>query len=419
MLKKRAGIFFVVLSALALLLGAWQYKNQPEPALQKFTLMPLQAIPSMASQPMTLKEIARYDIPMPADTPAAHASFLLADKDGGLRAFWFAGSRESGEDVQIVMSQFVNQVWTKPITVVNRHTAASELGAGGWIRRLGNPVAWIDAQGRTHLYVVATGLGGWAASRVLHLRQNKSVHAELVEALPFKPISFLQLSPFFNLSTLVRGTPIPMQDGGVMLPAYFELGIKYPIAIRLDANGELVQSRDAVVRMAGNLASLQPSVAVTSQLNATAYLRDNSGDRKLRFIQTADGSKSWQNVPSSQADSSQGAAVEAGADWVINPDSSLAAVRVGSQTLLIHNPQTSGRHRLVIEASANGLRGFKRLATLEYEPEKLDDVEFNEYSYPSTVVMAGKTGKELHVSYTYQKRFIRHVVLEIGSKEAE
>jgi predicted neuraminidase len=409
-MKKLIRFSFAAFAILTLALGAWHYKNKPSPAPQKFTLMPLQAISSMASQPITVKEIARYDIPMPSDTPAAHASFLLADKNGGLRAFWFAGSRESGEDVQIVMSQFANQVWTKPIAVVNRHTAAKELGVGGWIRRLGNPVAWIDAQGRTHLYVVATGLGGWAASRVLHLVQapQTSVRPELVEGAPFKPIGFLQLSPFFNLSTLVRGAPVPLQDGGVMLPAYFELGIKYPIAIRLDANGELVQSRDAVTRMAGNLKSLQPTVVVESDRKATAYLRDNSDQRKLRFVQTLNGGKTWHNVLSSQDD-----VTEAGADWVINPDSSLVAQRVGSQTLLIHNPQTSGRHRLVIEASGSGLRGFKRLATLEYEPEKLEDVEFNEYSYPSVVLVDDK----LHLSYTYQKRFIRHVVLQIESKE--
>ena len=351
---------------------------------------------------MALQEVARYDIPMPENTPAAHASFLLADKNGGLRAFWFAGSRESGPDVEIVMSQLVSGVWQKPAVVVNRHTVFGELGLGSWIRRLGNPVAWIDAQGRTHLYVVATGLGGWSASRILHLVQANSDKA-------FKPTGFLQLSLFFNLSHLVRGTPVPMADGGAWLPAYFEMGIKYPVAIRLDANGELVQSRDAVVRMAGNLKSLQPSVVVASAATATAYLRDNSDQKKLRFIQTTDGGKSWRDVPSSQ-----GAVGEAGADFVINPDSSALALKVGDQTLLIHNPQTSGRHRLVIEGSKDGLRGFKRLATLEYEPEKLEGVEFNEYSYPSAVVI----GKQLHVSYTYQKHFIRHVVLNIESKEA-
>jgi predicted neuraminidase len=396
-----------------LCIGCLSYKTI-EPWTNGFFVS--QATPAQTFQSITLRELSRQDIPMPADTPAAHASFLLADKDGNLRAFWFAGERESGADVQILMAARPHGtgVWSQPAVAVNRHAASEAMGFGGWIRRLGNPVAWIDATGRTHLYVVATGLGGWAASRVLHLVQEP-VDSRLRgnDALPFKPVGFLSLSPLFNLSTLVRGTPIPMLDGGVMLPAYFELGIKYPIAIRLDANGELVQSRDAVVRMAGNLASLQPTVAVASKLSATAYLRDNSDQRKLRFVQTLDGGKSWENVVSRQ-----GEVTDAGADWVINPDSSLASVQLNGQTLMIHNPQTSGRHRLVIEASANGLRGFKRLATLEYEPEKLDDVEFNEYSYPSAVVVDGKSGKELHVSYTYQKRFIRHVVLAIESKEA-
>ena len=394
-------IIFAALAALAMGAGVWRQTNLPLVALSKFMATPLEAIPNMA-----LREVARHDIPMPANTPAAHASFLLADKNGGLRAFWFAGSRESGPDVEIVMSQFANQTWTKPVTVVNRHTVFHELGIGSWIRRLGNPVAWIDAQGRTHLYVVATGLGGWSASRILHLVQAKQ---DMASQPAFVPQGFLQLSPFFNLSHLVRGVPVPMQDGGVLLPVYFELGIKYPVAVRLNKDGELVQSQAAVVRMAGNLKSLQPTVVVVSSANATAYLRDNTDDKKLRFVQTTDAGATWQDVPSSQ-----GAVGEAGADFVINPDSSALALRVGAQTLLIHNPQTSGRHRLVIEGSKDGLRGFKRLATLEYEPPQIDGVEFNEYSYPSAVII----GKQLHVSYTYQKHFIRHVVLNIESKEA-
>lgn len=402
MSRSTFSLAFAAFGVLVLALGAWRHSARPLLAPAAFVSVAAQAMPAMA-----LREVARYDIPMPANTPAAHASFLLADKSGGqdrLRAFWFAGSRESGPDVQIVASEFLNGTWTPPSVVVNRHTVFAELGLGSWIRRLGNPVAWTDRQGRTHLYVVATGLGGWAASRVLHLRQDKPVRTEPVAVLPFKPIGFLSLSPLFNLSHLVRGVPVPMQDGGVLLPVYFEIGLKYPAAVRLDQDGDLVPSRDAVVGMAGNLKSLQPTVVVASESNATAYLRDNSDQKKLRFVQTADGGKNWHDVPSSQ-----GAVGDTGADFVINPDSSALALRFADQTLLIHNPQTSGRHRLVIEGSKDGLRGFRSLATLEYEPEQLEGVKFNEYSYPSAVVI----GKQLHVSYTYQKHFIRHVVLNI------
>ena len=114
-------------------------------------------------------------IPMPANTPAAHASSLVAMPKGSpsvLSAFWFAGARESAPDVQIATSQFdrATQQWSDATFVVNRDDMATQLGFG--VRRLGNPVAWLDGQGRIHLFVVATGLGGWAAARIVHLRQR-------------------------------------------------------------------------------------------------------------------------------------------------------------------------------------------------------------------------------------------------------
>jgi predicted neuraminidase len=331
---------------------------------------------------------------MPVNTPAAHASFLLVD-EGKLRAFWFAGTRESAPDVQIVSSAYAHGVWSKPLMVVNRHTAADALGFGGWIRRLGNPVAWIDGQGRTHLYVVATGLGGWAASRILHLRQDSNDKA-------FQPMGFLQLSPFFNFSTLIRSAPIPLTDGGVLLPAYFEMGVKYPLAIRLNANGDVVQSASSVIRMAGDLASLQPTVVVHSEKNAIAYLRDNSSEQQLKTVRTTDGGHSWQNIKPMKADA-QGVSVPA----MTNPDSGIAALRLlDGSTLLVRNPDPTGRQRLVMERSMDGLTHWQLLATLEDGRQTQ-----SEYSYPSAVVI----GSELHISYTYQRRWIRHVVFELQS----
>ncbi len=408
-MQPRTRTVFAALALLVAGLGVWRQAALPQLSVDAFALpafAPTLA-PSSSNKKLdliALREVARYDIPMPPGTPAAHASFLLADQNGRLRAFWFAGSRESGEDVQILTSQFVRTPngagsWSTPTVAVNRQAAFQALGA--WnpflsIRRLGNPVAWVDSQGNTHLYVVATTwLGGWAASRILHLTQAANGGA-------YVSLGFLELSPFFNISHLVRGAPVPLTDGGVLLPIYFELGIKYPLAIRLDRGGQLVQARDAVVRMAGNLASLQPTVAVSSSTDALAYLRDNSEVQQLRFAKTNNGGLSWENASS-------------GADDITNPDSSIAALRVAGKTLLVHNPQRTGRHRLVIDASSDGLRNWQRLATLESEPQQLAGVPFNEYSYPSAVVMR----QQLHVSYTYQKRQIRHVVFNIESDSKE
>ena len=63
--------------------------------------------PVLASAVLVLQ--ASGAIPMPLNTPAAHASSLLTlpkDHAAALMAFWFAGARESAPDVQIAASQF-------------------------------------------------------------------------------------------------------------------------------------------------------------------------------------------------------------------------------------------------------------------------------------------------------------------------
>ena len=164
-------------------------------------------------------------IPMPVNTPAAHASTLLAMPAGhpsAMLAFWFAGSRESAPDVQIAASHFdrATQQWSAARFVVSRNQGRHRLGFG--VRRLGNPVAWRDAQGRIHLFVVATGLGGWAAGRILHLRQVDE--GRDFSQLEFKTVRVLPLSWLWNTSHLVRTMPLSLADGGMILPAYFEIG---------------------------------------------------------------------------------------------------------------------------------------------------------------------------------------------------
>ncbi len=260
-------------------------------------------------------------IPMPPNTPAAHASSLLAlpaDHPGLLQAYWFAGTRESGADVQIVMSQFgrADSQWSPATAVVNRHQVGAQLGYG--IRRLGNPVAWRDAQGRTHLFVVATGLGGWAAGRILHLRQDEAQQ-------PFVPLRTLPLSWLLNTSHLVRAMPLPLADGGMVLPVYFEIGVKYPLALRFDAAGEF----RGMVRMSRQRDMLQPTLLARSETEWLALLRDIRPERKLRAVQTTDGGLSWQDLPDPGPS---------------NPDASAVGLALGPDLMfLAHNPRAESR----------------------------------------------------------------------------
>jgi predicted neuraminidase len=287
-----------------------------------------------------------------------------------LRAYWFAGSRESGPDVQIASSGFNRslQQWQPAQYVVNRHTAGVQLGFG--LRRLGNPVAWLDARGRIHLFVVATGLGGWAAGRILHLRQDTPDQ-------PFQPLRVLPLSWLWNISHLVRAMPLPLADGGMVLPAYFELGMKYPLALRFDAAGEF----RGMVRMSQRGHLLQPTLLARSETDWLALLRDNSASRTVHAVASADGGQHWQDLPD---------------PGMPNPDASLVGMSLQpGRMFLAHNPRAESRAELALSHSSDGLH-WTRLAVLAQGDGP------SEYSYPSMAWAADS----LWVSYTDQRQAI-------------
>jgi predicted neuraminidase len=315
---------------------------------------------------------------MPVGAPAAHASNLLPmppQHAAAMMVFWFSGTKESAPDIQIAASQFdrASQQWQAARFVVNRQTLGQSLGFG--VRRLGNPVAWLDARGQVHLFVVATGLGGWAASRVVHLRQSQP--GQTFENLSFEVLRVLPLSWLWNTSHLVRAVPLALQDGGMVLPVYFELGIKYPVALRFDAEGAFL----GMARMSGRTHLLQPSMVIRSDTHWLALMRDQRPDGKVAVAQTLDGGQHWADMPDLA---------------LVNPNSSVAALGITpKQMLLVHNSLPDSRQVLDLSQSADGV------AWQLTEPLAHSKVPA-EYSYPSLVW--AEDG--FWVSYTEQRRTI-------------
>ncbi|MFZ2219322.1 MAG: sialidase family protein [Rhodoferax sp.] len=317
-------------------------------------------------------------IPMPDNTPSAHASSLVAMPAGSaavVSAFWFAGSRESGPDVQIAASQFNRaiQQWTPARLVVNRDEMATQLGFG--VRRLGNPVAWVDGQGRVHLFVVATGLGGWAAARIVHLRQRTALST--LDTNAFEVLRPLPLSWLWNTSFLVRAPPMALQDGGMVLPVHFELGIKYPVALRFDAQGDF----QGMVRLSRRTHVLQPTLLPVSDGHWLALMRDQRPEGKVTAAETRDGGRSWTDLPDLPLD---------------NPDASVVGLAVApGQMVLAHNSSWRSRTTLDLSRSSNGTDWtlIQRLAHGEIPAE---------FSYPAITWAEGHGW----VSYTDRRQKI-------------
>ncbi len=363
-------LLLAVLGVGALLaLDVWQRPERPGPANAVWS-GPV-VLPDLA----TLRVVERGPIPMPAGMAAAHASSLLAMPAGhaaALTVFWFSGDRESGPNVQIAASQYLRTThqWTPARFVVNRFVAGPQLGFG--IRRLGNPVAWLDGQGRIHVFVVATGGGGWAASRVLHLRQSSTGNG--LEELAFEPVRVLPLSWMWNTSFLVRNAPLQLADGGMVLPVHFELGIKYPAALRFDRNGDF----KGMVRISERPFLLQPSLVMQSPTQWLALMRDERPQGKVGVAQTGDGGAHWSDLPDLALD---------------NPDAAVAGLGLASgQMLLTHNPSHTSRGTLDLSQSVDG-RTWRTVQTLERGAPQ------DEFSYPALLWLDGS----LWVSYTVER----------------
>jgi predicted neuraminidase len=249
------------------------------------------------------------------------------------------------------------------------------LGFG--LRRLGNPVAWLDAQGKVHLFVVTTGLGGWAAARILHLRQMDG--GKEFSSLSFGQPRVLPLSWLWNTSFLVRGAPLPLEDGGMVLPVYFELGIKFPAALRFDAQGNFL----GLTRISTHKSILQPTLMAMNATHWLALMRDNRIDGHIAVAQTGDGGQSWRDLR----------------DLTLsNPDASIFAMPLGPwHFALAHNSSKQTRQVLDLSESGNGIDWVRslNLATGTTVGEGAQ-AKLAEYSYPAMAVADGS----LWVTYT-------------------
>lgn len=340
--------------------------------------VPLKVAPA-PSLPFTLVERASNTIPMPPGVPAAHASALAAMPNGDLLACWWAGQRESAPDVRLYLARWRDGRWGPARAIVDRDSLGRALHVG--VRRIGNPVMWVAGDGRVHLYMVATGLGGWAAGRVAHLVSRDSGETFTAQRL-------LPLTPLFNTSVLVRTRPVGVSDGGWLLPAYFEFGTKFPMVVSFRENGD----PRWVQRIGESRTTLQPALLPLSGTEVRAVMRDIGPERRVQQAVSHDAGLTWEDLPASP---------------LANHDNSLAGLQLSrGGYVLLHNEAVPGggspRQWLRLSTSVDG-------KTWEPGPDVRRGVDNDEFSYPSIV----QIGRQLHVTYTQQRRAIAHHVYDI------
>jgi predicted neuraminidase len=310
---------------------------------------------------------------LPVVAPFSHSVNLAELADGRLAAVWFAGSKEAVGDVAIWMSVREEAGWSAPWKIATPATTAA--GTGAFVGHLGNP-ALAASGGRLHLFYVSVGYGGWAASSLNHSFSDDS---GLTWSAPRK----LATSPFFNISTLARATPLPLRDGGFGLPVYHEMIGKHAEWLRLSADGEILAKK----RLPSSRPALQPSVAALDATHALAILRDSGdGPGELMAAATDDGGESWRALPNLP---------------IVNEDSFAALLRLRDGRLLLAANPAPGKKRnpLVLFVSSTG-EEWKVLCTVARSSSGDDD-----FAYPS--LLQSRDGL-VHLAYARNYQVLVH-----------
>ena len=318
------------------------------------------------------------------DTGAAsvHAASLIALKDGAIRAFWFAGSREGAPDVVINSAVYDPQSanWSAPTVVIDRLGAQS--GLLRYIAKLGNPVPSRMADGRMQLFFVTVSIGGWAGSSISTMISDD-------EGLTWGRPQRLISSPFFNLSTLVKSPALQFADGRLGLPAYHEWIGRFGEFLRIEA-AQVIDKR----RMSSGRSAIQPVVFVNDPQTATALFRQTRSSglaKQIPVSQTLDAGQTWHGSEDLT---------------IANPNSAVAGLTLenGIRLLALNNIE-AGRYRLVLLMKPAQSDQWQVVRVLEDE-ESLPNEQRKEFSYPYLI---SANGADAHLVYTWDRKKIRHL----------
>ncbi|WP_238374479.1 sialidase family protein [Helicobacter ailurogastricus] len=314
----------------------------------------------------------------PPPVKSVHAASLTALNGHTMLAAYFGGSKEAQSDVSIWGNLYTDQ--TKRWGEAFKLLSASDLSrqAHEFVKILGNPVLYTHKD-KLYLFVVGASLGGWATSKIYVLRapltNPKDLHFEQI----------LHLSPFLNISHLVRNPPTPTTDGGFILPIYHELAKKSPVFLKFSPQVNL----QFLLKPNSLKQQLQPSL-VPYQNCAFVVFRSYKTERF--YTQSCLDFWHWRKPVLSNLNNYDSANALFNADGVL--------YLIYNQALP-HNPSARSALRL---ARFNPKSGA-------FVPLKVLDTSLKgEVSYPCVLIFHD----QVHILYTKERKGIAHMVFNLA-----
>ncbi|MGH6945385.1 MAG: sialidase family protein [Geminicoccaceae bacterium] len=293
---------------------------------------------------------------------SAHAS-TIAETPAGLVAAWFGGPGEGDPEVAIWLARRPGGAWSAPLQVADgahrgrRHPC--------W-----NPVLHQTRAGPLLLfYRVGPSPRRWRSFLA------RSTDHGLTWSPPERlPRGFL--GP-------IKNKPLELEDGALLCPSSTE-GLAWRAHLERTGDQGATWQRRGTLNARSRFGAIQPCLLLWPDGRLQALCRTRQ--RVIAEAWSTDGGASWSRMR---------------ATALPNPDSGIDAVMLqDGRALLVYNHASGGRTPLNLALSGDG-RSWRAAGVLEEGQ--------GEYSYPA--VIQGSDGR-VHVTYTWNRRHIRHVALQ-------
>lgn len=309
-----------------------------------------------------------------APFPSCHASTIAETPEGPVAA-WFGGTDEGESDVGIWVSRRKGDSWSAPAE------AASGVESPEKRHPCWNPVLFQAPKGPLLLfYKVGPSPRSWWG--VLKTSPDSGATWSEARRLPE------------GILGPIKDKPLLLPGGDLLCPSSTEhAGWKIHFERTRDLGATWTKTDPVGDGKA--FAAIQPTILRHPEGRLQALCRTRRG--KIAETWSSDGGKTW-------------SALEATA--LPNPDAGIDAVTLSDgRHLLVYNhtvrggSSPRGREMLNVAVSADGVT-WRAAAVLENEK--------GEFSYPAAIQT---TDGKVHVTYTWQRKRIRHAVLDPGKLE--
>ena len=324
---------------------------------------------SIASQLAAQQSVSAEFVFETAPFASAHASTIAETREGVVAA-WFGGTREGANDVGIWLSRHVKGQWSVPVEV------ATGVQPDGNRYPCWNPVLF-DVPGKSLMlfYKVGPNPRSWWGM----VRTSRDSGRTWTDA---RRLPDGVLGP-------IKNKPVRLSDGTIVAPSSTEspdTPSKWRVHFErtVDAGLTWTMAVPPVSAEGNPIDAIQPSILFHPGGRLQALGRTRSG----RMFETwsDDGGRTW--TPLSLTS-------------LPNPNSGIDAVTLrDGRHFVVYNHTAEGRSPLNVSMSRDG-KTWEAALVLEREP--------GEYSYPA-VIQSGDG--RVHITYTWQRRRIKHVVID-------